>query len=479
MNILLIGVGAHARRIYYSIIKNEELFLGAKIVAGVDLYGRKKNIEDFLKSKNETLPMIYTHNEEYSKQLDWKTKLQLNEVVRRCKVDGVIISTDPTSHLKYALWALDNNLHILMDKPLTIVSNASTQEKSAKAILEDYQMLKRKYMTVKQSKKLYFGVVTQRRYHPIFIKAKELIKEIFEQTNCPITSIQSFHSDGQWRLPSEIVDIPYHSFNDGYGKVAHSGYHFLDISLWLMEATQSKKKRINNLEILTMPSRPVDFITQLNLKDYEKIFPQFSQTNCYKEEVFIKKTKAYGEIDAFSSLLFKHNDKVVTLGSINLLHNGFSQRGWLMAKSDLYKGNGRVRHESHYISQGPFQAISITSYQSQEINRRNDAKYEIGGEYHLELNIFRNNNFNPKWEPHRTIRLNAPERDALKGYSRGHQEEARRNAIVEFVDFVNGKSSLEASNILSHEGGVRLLSGIYSSMARRYTKKNPVVRIRL
>ncbi|PIP61576.1 hypothetical protein COW99_03565 [Candidatus Roizmanbacteria bacterium CG22_combo_CG10-13_8_21_14_all_38_20] len=42
--------------------------------------------------------------------------------------------------------------------------------------------------------------------------------------------------------------------------------------------------------------------------------------------------------------------------------------GFKITMKDLYKGNGRLRHESHFIEQGPFQAISFDSYQSKEVN---------------------------------------------------------------------------------------------------------------
>ena len=35
---------------------------------------------------------------------------------------------------------------------------------------------------------------------------KELIREVFTRTNCPVTSFQLFHCDGQWRMPGEIID---------------------------------------------------------------------------------------------------------------------------------------------------------------------------------------------------------------------------------------------------------------------------------
>ena len=109
---------------------------------------------------------------------------------------------------------------------------------------------------------------------------------------------------------------------------------------------------------------------------------------------------SYGEIDAFNSFAFKHADRTMTLGSINLIHNGLSQRGWLTTEGrDLYKGNGRIRQESHFIEQGPFQAISMISYQSSEVEPyRSDNLYETGGEYHFDIHVFRNSTLCAEWK---------------------------------------------------------------------------------
>ncbi len=113
-----------------------------------------------------------------------------------------------------------------MDKPISVNRSMSTDISAAEKLTKDYEEL---YKLYAPKKDIIFSIVAQRRFHKGFQKVYNLIKEIFMETNCPITSIQINHSDGQWRLPNEIVDIDYHSFNQGFGKCSHSGYHFIDI----------------------------------------------------------------------------------------------------------------------------------------------------------------------------------------------------------------------------------------------------------
>jgi len=479
INLLLIGFGPHARRIYYPIITNETDKFNTKIVCAVDLKSQKKVIDEYLSKRNETLPVYYIKNPHQGKHIHKKTQILLNKIVTQYNIKGIILATEPLAHVGYTYWALSKGLNILMDKPISTVKNSSISEQAAKQLINDFKFLKTTYIKAKNKfNPLIFSLMAQRRYHPAFQKMKDLIREVFKETNCPVTSVQSFHSDGQWRLPSEIIDIKYHSYNDGYGKCSHTGYHALDIVPWLLEAAESPEKKINNVDVFTNFVRPIDFISQFNLKDYEKVFPNFKKVNTYNEKQFREKVNRYGEIDAFNSFAFKHDDRIITLANLNFIHNGFSQRGWLEPKKDLYKGNGRIRHESHLIEQGPFQAISFISYQSSEINLTNKNNlYDVGNEYHLDIHVFRNHNLFPKWKNYEKYSIKDLNQNIVTGYSRGHQEDARRNCIIEFINLVQGKTKQSLSNYLSHEKGTNLLSAVYLSASKRFNKQNPLVNV--
>lgn len=477
-NLLLIGFGPHAQGIYYPFFKKREQDLGIKISYGVDLLTKKNNIEEYLAERNETLPMYYVTKSTSRENIEKTTADALNKIVEEYKIKGVIISTEPLAHYKYASWALKKGLNILMDKPISIVNNASTSEKAANKIIEDFSNLEKLYKdSQKKYKRILFSTLAQRRYHPAFLKIRSLIHEVYQRSNCPITSIQSFHSDGQWRLPSEIIDIKYHSFNNGYGKCSHSGYHSLDIVPWFIEAAESDDKRINNVDIFSNFTRPIDFITQINTKDYKKIFTDFPKHNHYGKKEFEELTYRYGEVDAFNSFAFKHDKNIITLGSLNFVHNGFSQRGWLVARKNLDKGNGRVRHESYTIEQGPFQAIHLNSYQQGKEQNKSEDLFDMGGEFHLDIHVFRNHNLFSDWKSYEKYSIKNLANNMLDEYSRGHQENARRECILEFANFILGKKINYVSDFNNHIRSTKLLSGVYLSAAKRFNEKNPMVNI--
>lgn len=485
LNIMLIGCGPHSQRIYYPIIESlkEEYNLEIKVV--VDLDKKSDNVNSYLEKKKYTPESRVFLDSSALKIEDGIENIYLpilDKEVEEHSINTVIIATEPIVHLNYANWAIKKGLHILMDKPINTRENVSTDMDQAKGLVKDYDILVKNYLSLKDKNQNVFHLLAQRRTHPAFKFIIEKVNEVSNATNCPITSTQSFHSDGQWRLPAEIIDINYHPYNQGYGKCSHSGYHTIDTVSYILEKTRIKDKEINNAEIYAKFMRPNDFLTQLNQNDYTKFFPGYKEFQKYSDQEFLEKAKTYGEIDAFVNLAFKKDDKVITLSSINMIHNGFSHRFLLDSSGvDLYKGNGRLRHESHYIAQGPFQSIFFSSFQSDEVNPNSNPEdeYNFGGEYHLDIHIFRNSSLFPEWQTYEKISAKELSERFVSGQSRGHQEDARRSCIVDFFRSVQNRDFNSDNDILNHEISTRILSAVYQSACQDYHESSPLIKIKI
>ncbi len=471
MNILIIGLGHHAKRIYIPCLLNDKMVN----VYGLDIIREKEKIDDFLSQHQYAVKTYYIDNENNSEKIGKDSLKLINSIVKKNNISCVIISTDPLSHYKYAKWALSKGLHILMDKPITAEKNLCSDIKKARKIISDYNKLEKLYKKTKAKQHVVFSLMSQRRYHPLYKMMKEKIVEVFNETNCPVTSIQTSHADGQWRTPDEIIDIEYHGYNLGYGKCSHTGYHSMDMINWLISAADKNTKKITGIEVFSSFLKPSDFLHQINFSDYKKIFPDFSKK--YSKEYFLEKTKHYGEIDAFSNINFMSGRNIQTMVSLNLIHNGFSQRGWWFSGGrDLYKGNGRIRQEQYLIEQGPFQSISLVSSQSQEIGKKDEDLFSFGKEFHLELHIFRNSSLFPKWKTHEVFNMRDYAKMKLTGKSRGHQEDARHSGVMDFLDAIKEKRDT-ISDFLDHKKGVLLLSAIYQSAIKRSLSKDSLVKV--
>ena len=465
-SIMLIGCGAHAKRIYLHALKDLESKYANVLKIVVDLEQNKDNViysvskvfsnVDFCFVKQVTDSQIYQLNEDDEKKLDY--------YVEKYNINGVIISTDPLHHIQYALWALKNNLHILMDKPISTSNNIANSVADAERIVTDYKMLIEKYNPQKV-----FIVNTQRRFFNQFEIVQKKINEISNKYGIPITSFQSTHSDGQWRLPNEILDIDYHGYL-GYGKISHSGYHFIDFaSKLIIDSYKSAGKKFDALSVYSRCLKPSGYIQLLNQNNLSTIFKNYASVKRFSDEELtnIYKSKNEAEIDAFSIISFENKGDLLTTLTLNLVHNGFSRRATLIPNyNDLYKGNGRVRHEYHNIEQGPLQNIQIHSYQSKkDFNKNGDEDFVVGGNNHYDIYIFRNADL-IGGEPLEIITAEDVEKQFKMDKNKNMNEFARHQAVFDFVSAITGKIELKniKSNITDHYLGVVIMSMMYKSI---------------
>lgn len=485
INILLIGLGPHARRIHYPIILADAKALHAQIRAIVDIASQETVIRNYLSSKgsNDSAELLFLDPElaaEQDGELVAPLAERLDTLVQRHHINAVFICTEPTRHVTYAKWALRRGLHVLMDKPISAPTNLATNQQAIRQLTGDYRELAALYQAQKlRHPRLVFELMAQRRYHPAFHEIDRRIQEVKQSTGVPITSFQSLHCDGQWRMPDEIVDQSYHPYNEGYGKCLHSGYHAIDITDWLVRRSYKNTHALTDVDVFANFVYPNDFLAQLPLANYHKLFTGFEQYRKYSPEILLANYRTYGEIDAQISTTYKDQDnRTVTTGQLALLHNGFGQRNWPTAAGrDLYKGNGRVRHESHYLVQGPFQTIVYQSLQSEEILNEAVNHDQPGGEYHLDIHIFRNSKMFPQWQSYEKLSVKDLSLNILEGYSRGHQEDARRATLVTFLRAIEDPTVEQYSDLLDHHQSVGLIEAAYQSALNRKMSVNPLVKL--
>lgn len=483
LNIMVIGMGNHARRIYISsLFKFRERFNIS--IHGVDLLSTKKSFSTYLSDKGikmkTTFLTPFTAEEELPKNIVSK----LNNLISKEKINAVIISTDPTTHKIYAKWALANGLHILMDKPISTRNGVTSNIEQAEKVEKDYLELLSEYNKLQKTKNTFFLINTQRRYEIGFKKVFSLINEVATRFNVPVTSIQAMHSDGVWIFPDEIVEQRCHSYNDGYGKCSHSGFHLFDIIWQFYKAGLVKEKMADSAEVFTSFVTPDGSLTQINQNDYHKYFgddylKRSRRTNSELYQAF----KGYGENDAFSVVKLLKNNRNICNVSINLLHNSFSRRSWVEPAKDLYKGNGRVKHQYYHIQQGPFQCIQIHNYQSNDKqDNTNIDDYSLGGNNHFEIYVFRNAEmFGGDQKPLEVINLRELATSEGVDSNRLYHETAKDQVVLEFILSVDGEIDKKdsTSSITTYRVPVQIMSSIYKSHINYESGNNPLVKFEI
>lgn len=476
--IILIGCGPHARRVYLPAV---QLINNIKLELVIDLESQSSSVNKALKKFEHTELLLI---QPFTDVLPFELATKLSNLVQERGVSGVIIATEPLVHKAYAEWALQNGLNILMDKPITTRTNAISDLFSAEGILDDYLLLLDKYKKLQLEKETIFMINSHRRFHKGFQFVIDKIHEVGKRTNCPITFIHAYHSDGQWRLPNEIVTQGYHPYCSGYGKASHSGYHIFDTIYQFYKAADVKNKFADTMEIASSCIQPNGFFTQLNEDDYKKIFKEdYNLVNQHSDTKLKEICGDFGEIDLSSIITLKKDDEAIANFNINLIHNGFAGRTWLKPGDDLYKGNGRIKHESYNIQQGPFQNIQIHAYQAYDNHdEKKGVEDYLGGKNHFEIYIFRNPLVASTSKQPQIFHL----RDILDHQKSDDKsmitmEWVKFKVVKEFADYLTGIRSKDTitSQIEDHLIPVQIMSSVYSSIILRKRGINNIVKSNL
>lgn len=459
-SIILIGLGPHAKRIYMNLFKKYKIT--PKVI--VDLKSKKKEIEQYLDENDFRNVELYLldDSQKDNVELTNEVKKDLKFLLDIKKIKYSIISTEPKSHFAYAKFLLENDINILMDKPITAPVNVNSNSKNSAKIRKEYEILCDMYK--KKKGKINFKIQCQRRFHEGYIFVKRTLEEVIRQFNIPITYIDIYHNDGMWNMPSEFLERENHPYKYGYGKLFHSGYHFIDLLAWLLEVNrETKGKTIDNAQMYVSTNNPIDFFNTFNNYDYKRLL----RTNKFEKYLLDEsKFKNFGEIDFHANIDFKQNDKLITNCSINLMQSGFSRRAWHELPKDFYKGNGRVRHERLNIHVGPILNVQIHSYQAYEIkDREKIADNGVGSIEHFEIFVFRNSQLIGGKTLEKFDIASLTEKDKL--YFNGYNEKARENCFVNFLLSID-----DSSDLLEHRTSIELTEKAYEAM----TKNNKIIK---
>lgn len=455
-SIMLIGLGPHAKRIYMNLFKKYKII--PKII--VDLKSKQKELEDYIEENDLRDIHFYFIEDEKRDDLELNSKIEndLKNLIKSKNIKYAIISTEPKAHFAYAKFLLENNINILMDKPITAPINVISNQRQALKIKTEYEILSNMYKLKKD--KIAFKIQCQRRFHEGYIYVKKTLENIIREYNIPITYIDIYHNDGMWNMPSEFIERENHPYKYGYGKLFHSGYHFIDLLAWLLEVNkQTKGKQINNAEMFVSTYKPVEFFNVFNNYDYKKIL----RTNKF-EKILLEheeKFNNFGEIDFHSIINFKQDEHLITNCSINLMQSGFSRRAWTELPKDTYKANGRVRHERLNIQVGPLMNIQVHSYQAYEIADRDKmCNNNVGSVEHFDIYVFRNSQL-IGGKPFDMLEIaTLSEKD--KKYFNGYNEKARENCFINFLLNID-----DSSDLLKHRTSIELTEKAYEIMSKK------------
>lgn len=469
--IALIGLGPHAKRIYYPYIeeltKSDSNFSLELII---DLELNRSQIESFLQDqKLQPKKIIY---------LDAKDQLNPTlihpsaaQALKKYKINKAIIATEPKAHKIYITECIKLGIQLVTDKPITTPLNLISSIESSQKIYQDAIELANDTKTHPDSRVL---IQCQRRNHQGYNYIFELIKNLIKKYNIPITFISIHHSDGMWNMPNELFQRENHPYKYGYGKLMHSGYHFIDLLLNLLQINNLiDDKQPDDIEVFSQYSRAIDQQTVINTHDYKDFFGK-NTSNEFNKFAQKEELSTFGEIDSYSQIQLTRKNRILTTAQLSLMQSGFSQRAWPTLPEDTYKSNGRVRHEHINIHLGPLASIQIHSYQSKQINDQPISLYDTGQNNHFDIYIFRNSNLigGKSFEKIQYGSWDLNSNNSNKYL--GHNENARYQTLDELMFNLPSKSEIQ-----SHLATNKLLSEIYKNHAKQTLGKIPISKFQI
>lgn len=189
----VIGIGnigsVHANCIYSGEIK------GLNLVAVCDLNSEK--LEKFC--------------EKYS---GVETFTDYKQLITSGKLDAVIVSVPHPMHSEIASFALENGLHVLVEKPIDIAVSVA-----------------KKLIQIAEKSNKVFAIMFNQRTNPLFIKAKEIFESgllgELKRTVWVVTNwyrTQHYYDSGNWRATWA---------GEGGGVLLNQAPHNLDIWQWI------------------------------------------------------------------------------------------------------------------------------------------------------------------------------------------------------------------------------------------------------
>jgi len=450
MNLLLIGFGPHTKKVYWNFLEKykEEYSIDFSVL--VELEDQREAVENFFSDgihNNRFNEVLYFPNSERNTFVLSKNQEQeLERVLHAYDIDSVIISTEPKAHLQYLQWSIKNNLNILIDKPIFALTNLVGNPRVSKRYFKIFQSLLTQYW---QSNSI-CNVMCQRRFHPGYDYVRNELTKVVTEYNVPITYIDLFHSDGMWNMPNEFLSRENHPYKYGYGKLMHSGYHFIDLLASLRAINSFVVNKQVKSELTAKSYYPKDFLHSFSSNFYEKVF--------HKRINLEQKLNKFGELDVNFIMQDKIDSNVITTIMVSLLQNSFSRRAWFPLPSDTYKSNGRVRHERLNIEVGPLMNIQVHSYQA---DPKMNKGTKVGETDHFEIYIFRNSEI-IGGKPVEIIDIGSTITALNEKNDKylGQNEYAREICFKDFLNYSKG-----GSDLTTHQEVNFLISKLYESLS--------------
>ncbi len=359
-NLLIIGLGPHAQATQYLFL--EELArqgVPVHVRLLVELQDRQEDVENYLADKMLLPDEIFglPESDRNNPHIHPKLLEKLNQIAPQ--LDGVLLCTEPKAHKKYILWALEHNLDILADKPLTA---PLLNEQGPQQVWQDFLDIEKALAR----SKAHLSLLTNKRVHPAYEAVYNCAREFVTKYGMPITHIEISDGGGVWHLPHEYATGENHPHKYGYGVLLHTGFHYVDLLLHYQSINHLIGFKEDEIRTHAFCTTPFDVLHQMPRQVYERIFPGENFKKDFAT-VPLADYKKYGEIDVVSSFQFIKDGAITTQASLNMLQNTLSARTLRTEPKNHYLQMGRLTQNYISLFFGPLFHVRLNFFQPDKL----------------------------------------------------------------------------------------------------------------
>jgi len=434
--ILVCGIGSKHFRDDYLELLNQH-YLAPILVAGTELESRVNYASKQLqKAGIRDVKIIPIKPFGKDSRICKEDENKLNNLVEQEDINGVIIITEAIAHLPYLKWAVQKGIPCLVEKPLTSYNGIVQDSDKAKQIIRDYDYLK----DVIKDRGSFVSIVSQRRWNKAFLFIKDKIEEVYNRYGTPVSLLRGMKNKGDWMKPSHLLTKENHPYKYGYGVLSHTGYHPVDI----MDFTVSKISKdlgINRIEVFAQMSYPKD------------VYVGTKHADIFEDNIENLNVCGLGECSVNGVYSYSKDNTKVLLASLQISNNGLCQKDFSQPEGHIWdRTTGTIRQEAYTWTQGPFQEIDFELYQDK--TGTHESLYEYGGDNYGLVTIKRNG------------KLQNVEKISIENFEVEDERAAEaclKEAILEFIERVNGNKITPRSDLEQHEIPIKIESGLYQS----------------
>lgn len=376
--LILVGFGPCALHNYYPTLHGESARVIGIVDADIPGGSARLTTAAAMFDVGESERWLLSTEEWRQSELAPATRRWFARMCQELGADGLLILSEARSHPAFLRLGIELGFHILVEKPLLVPGPQGVTD------WRDYLAQFDELLLAALQRGCRVEVMSQRRCHAGFQRLFQEVEQVITRQQVGISSLEISYCDGDWRLPWEF-HRENHPFHRGYGILHHSGYHFVD--------TLARLVSLNDALPDSAPDTVEVRVTASRLRDFLNQFPADRQRELLGGPSGHWEPKpAEGEIDLWAQLRFLRQGRLVTMAALNLLHNGFSRRAHFPAAADVYKGNGRIKHENFSVQLGPLARFETSSRAGVE-SRDTDCPVpsgELGSRTHFDLYCFRN-----------------------------------------------------------------------------------------